>query len=148
MKTSGTGSSTTTTPSKPIKSFHLKNQETICYWIKQNLNYYCRKLDFIISFPKGQRSIQINNTQGQSQIIQKTLTWWTMLQLKNMEIYSLYRLKKKPLKKDTTNQTFYHSRYQSQRGSGKIHYNENYGKKADHSYPSFKNHTIHCSNKH
>jgi hypothetical protein len=28
------------------------NQETICYWIKQNLKYNCRKIDFIIVFPK------------------------------------------------------------------------------------------------
>lgn len=29
-----------------------QNQSHIIYWIKQNLNYYCRELDFVIVFPK------------------------------------------------------------------------------------------------
>ncbi|EIA08713.1 hypothetical protein [Flavobacterium frigoris] len=29
-----------------------QNQSYIIYWIKQNLNYYCRELDFMIVFPK------------------------------------------------------------------------------------------------
>jgi hypothetical protein len=37
---------------KNLLNHSPENQETICYWIKQNLNYYCRKLDFIIVFPK------------------------------------------------------------------------------------------------
>ncbi|WP_367769083.1 hypothetical protein AB3G33_10495 [Flavobacterium sp. WC2421] len=38
---------------KNLLNHSAENQETICYWIKQNLNYYCRKLDFIIVFPKS-----------------------------------------------------------------------------------------------
>ena len=37
---------------KNLLNHSPENQETICYWIKQNLNYYCRQLDFIIVFPK------------------------------------------------------------------------------------------------
>jgi ribosome-associated translation inhibitor RaiA len=37
---------------KNLQNHSPENQETICYWIKQNLNYYCRKIDFIIVFPK------------------------------------------------------------------------------------------------
>jgi hypothetical protein len=37
---------------KNLLNHSPENQETICYWIKQNLNYYCRKIDFIIVFPK------------------------------------------------------------------------------------------------
>lgn len=29
-----------------------QNQSYIIYWIKQNLNYYCREIDFVIVFPK------------------------------------------------------------------------------------------------
>ena len=29
-----------------------QNQSYIIYWVKQNLNYYCRELDFVIVFPK------------------------------------------------------------------------------------------------
>ncbi|MBP2281711.1 hypothetical protein H4V97_000029 [Flavobacterium sp. CG_23.5] len=37
---------------KNLLNHSTENQETICYWIKQNLNYYYRKIDFIIVFPK------------------------------------------------------------------------------------------------
>jgi hypothetical protein len=37
---------------KNLLNHSPENQETICYWIKQHLNYYCRQLDFIIVFPK------------------------------------------------------------------------------------------------
>jgi hypothetical protein len=37
---------------KNLLNHYPENQETICYWIKQRLNYYCRKIDFIIVFPK------------------------------------------------------------------------------------------------
>jgi hypothetical protein len=37
---------------KNLLNHSPENQETICYWIKQNLYYYCRRIDFIIVFPK------------------------------------------------------------------------------------------------
>jgi hypothetical protein len=37
---------------KNLLNHSPENQKTICYWIKQNLKYYCRKIDFIIVFPK------------------------------------------------------------------------------------------------
>lgn len=37
---------------KNLLNHSAENQETICYWIKQNLNYYCRKIDFMIVFPQ------------------------------------------------------------------------------------------------
>jgi hypothetical protein len=37
---------------KNLLNHSPENQKTICYWIKQHLNYYCRKIDFIIVFPK------------------------------------------------------------------------------------------------
>jgi hypothetical protein len=37
---------------KNLLNHSAENQQTICYWIKQNLKYYCRKTDFIIVFPK------------------------------------------------------------------------------------------------
>ncbi|MEZ7506054.1 hypothetical protein [Flavobacterium sp. Arc2] len=37
---------------KNLLNHSPENQKTICYWIKQNLYYYCRKIDFIIVFPK------------------------------------------------------------------------------------------------
>jgi hypothetical protein len=37
---------------KNLLNHSPENQETICYWIKQHLNYYCRKIDVIIVFPK------------------------------------------------------------------------------------------------
>jgi hypothetical protein len=37
---------------KNLLNLSPENQKTICYWIKQHLNYYCRKIDFIIAFPK------------------------------------------------------------------------------------------------
>jgi hypothetical protein len=29
------------------------NQESVCYWIMQNLNYYCNEIDFILVFPNN-----------------------------------------------------------------------------------------------
>jgi hypothetical protein len=37
---------------KNLLNHSPENQETICYWINQNLKYYCKKIDFIIVFPK------------------------------------------------------------------------------------------------
>jgi len=36
---------------KNLLNHSPENQEKICYWIKQNLKYYCRNIDFIIVFP-------------------------------------------------------------------------------------------------
>jgi hypothetical protein len=37
---------------KNLLNHSTEIQEIICYWIKQNLKYYCIKIDFIIVFPK------------------------------------------------------------------------------------------------
>ena len=37
---------------KNLLNHSPQNQEIICFWIKQNLNYHCKKIDFIIVFPK------------------------------------------------------------------------------------------------
>nr|WP_315207497.1 hypothetical protein [uncultured Flavobacterium sp.] len=41
------------------------NQESICYWIKQNLNYYCNEIDFILVFPNNNS----NNDNSNSELI-------------------------------------------------------------------------------
>lgn len=40
-----------------------ENQESICYWVKQNLNYYCYDIDFILVFPSN------NNNNNKTEFI-------------------------------------------------------------------------------
>ncbi|RKS14305.1 hypothetical protein [Flavobacterium sp. 120] len=42
---------------KNILKEPLENQESICYWIKQNLNYYCYDIDFILVLPNNDNKI-------------------------------------------------------------------------------------------
>lgn len=41
---------------KNFMSHTAENQETICYWIKQNLNYYSNEIDFILVFANNNKS--------------------------------------------------------------------------------------------
>jgi hypothetical protein len=79
-------------PSKPTKSFCLKKQETICYWIKQNLNTTCR-IDLSLS---SERKWPISNSyslaKGNHKLFKQLLTKG-QCPYQNMEIHSLYRLK-------------------------------------------------------
>ncbi|CAM4042224.1 hypothetical protein FLSI110296_10615 [Flavobacterium sinopsychrotolerans] len=50
---------------KNILNESLKNQESILYWIKQNLSYYCNDIDFILVFPNNNN----NNNNSSSKFI-------------------------------------------------------------------------------
>ena len=51
---------------KNILNESLKNQESILYWIKQNLSYYCNDIDFILVFPNNNNN---NNNNSSSKFI-------------------------------------------------------------------------------
>lgn len=50
---------------KYILNESLENQESILYWIKQNLSYYCKEIDFMIVFPNNNN----NNDNNKSELI-------------------------------------------------------------------------------
>lgn len=54
---------------KNILNESLKNQESILYWIKQNLSYYCNDIDFILVFPNNNNNNNNNNNSSSKFII-------------------------------------------------------------------------------
>jgi hypothetical protein len=128
------------------------HQETICCWIKQNLNYYCRKIDFIIVIPKSS-TYQLEfiiTSRGNHKLLKQVIilvdnapvlkTWKFTAFIDSKEtiekrIYKLdspFVIKDINLKEDQA--TFIPITL------------EQYGKKQT-VYIHLKNHTIRCSNK-
>lgn len=59
-----------------IKNFMnhtAENQETICYWIKQNLNCYSNEIDFILVFANNNKSAFIIATNKNSRTFKKAI---------------------------------------------------------------------------
>lgn len=137
---------------KNLLNHSAENQETICYWIKQNLNYYCRKLDFIIVFPKRSKDQLefIITAKGNHKLFKQVIdlvdnapllkTWKFTAFIDSKET-----IEKRIKKLDTP---FIIQDINLKEDQVKfITINlENYGKKQT-IYIHLKNHTIHCSNK-
>ena len=63
---------------KNLLNHSPENQETICYRIKQNLNYYSNKIDFILVFPNNNnnnnnKSVFIITTNKNSRTFKKAI---------------------------------------------------------------------------
>jgi hypothetical protein len=58
---------------KNLLNHSPENQETICYWIKQNLNYYSNEIDFILVFPNNNKSEFIITTNENSRTFKKAI---------------------------------------------------------------------------
>ncbi len=54
---------------KNILNESIENQASICYWIKQNLSYYCYDIDFILVFPNNNYNNNNNNNNKTEFII-------------------------------------------------------------------------------